>query len=111
MLFRSLSREHLSRSLAAAGAPGPKQLLDLVRLLVVQSQLAAGVPVARAAARLGYSSVSHLARSARQATGATPGGWGGLSAEAMIDCAVRRAREGRLPDVGAAEDGGAGSAS
>lgn len=88
-----LSREHLSRSLAAAGSPGPKQLLDLVRLLVVQTQLAAGVPVARAAARLGYSSVSHLARAARLATGLTPGHWGGLSAEALIERAVRRARE------------------
>ncbi len=91
-----LSREHLSRSLAAAGAPGPKQLLDLVRLLVVQTQLAAGVPVARAAARLGYSSASHLARAARLATGITPGRWGGISAEALIARAVQRARDGQL---------------
>ncbi len=87
-----LSREHLARSLRDAGAPGPKQLLELVRLLVVQSQLAAGVPVAVAAARLGYSSVSHLARAARAATGATPRHWGTLSAEGLISLAVSRAR-------------------
>ena len=87
-----MSREHLARSLRAAGAPGPKQLLELVRLLVVQSQLSAGVPVALAAVRLGYSSVSHLARSAKAATGLTPRGWGGLTPEALIGLAVGRAR-------------------
>jgi AraC-like DNA-binding protein len=90
-----LSREHLARSLKAAGSPGPKQLLDLVRLLVVQTQLAAGVPVALAAARLGYSSVSHLARAARAATGITPRRWGSLSAEALIEAAVANARPAR----------------
>lgn len=92
-----LSREHLSRTLRATGAPGPKQLLELVRLLMVQTQLAAGVPVAVAAARLGYSSVSHLARAARGATGVTPRDWGSLSAEAMIAAAVRRARAQHAP--------------
>lgn len=87
-----MSREHLARSLRASGAPGPKQLLELVRLLMVQTQLAAGVPAAVAAARLGYSSVSHLARAARTATGQTPRGWGALSAEGLISAAVRRAR-------------------
>ena len=85
-----MSREHLARSLRAAGAPGPKQLLELVRLLVVQSQLSAGVPVALASARLGYSSVSHLARSAKAASGLTPRGWGGLTPEALIGLAVGR---------------------
>jgi AraC-like DNA-binding protein len=87
-----LSREHLARTLRAAGSPGAKQLLELVRLLVVQTQLSAGVPVSVAAVRLGYSSVSHLARAARTATGVTPGRWGPLSAEALIDAAVRSAR-------------------
>lgn len=87
-----LSREHLSRTLRSAGAPGAKQLLELVRLLVVQTQLSAGVPVAVAAVRLGYSSVSHLARAARTLTGVTPRHWGTLTAEGMIDAAVRTAR-------------------
>ena len=86
-----LSREHLSRTLRATGSPGPKQLLELVRLLMVQTQLAAGVSVAVAAARLGYSSVSHLARAARAATGFTPRGWGEMSAESLIAAAVKRA--------------------
>ena len=87
-----MSREHLARSLRASGAPGPKQLLELVRLLMVQTQLAAGVPVAMAATRLGYSSVSHLARAARTATGSTPRDWGRLTAEGLISAAVARAR-------------------
>lgn len=90
-----MSREHLARSLHASGAPGPKQLLELVRLLVVHSQLSEGVSVARAAARLGYSSVSHLARSAKAATGVTPRSWGGLTPEALISLAVSRARPGQ----------------
>jgi AraC-like DNA-binding protein len=82
------SREHLSRSLRAAGAPGPKQLLELVRLLVVQVQLSEGVPVALAARRVGYSSTSHLARSARSVTGVTPRRWGELTAEGLIAAAA-----------------------
>jgi len=86
------SREHLARSLRAAASPSPKQLLELVRLLVVQTQLAEGVPVALAAARLGYSSVSHLARAARGATGLTPRRWAELTPESIIDAAVKGAR-------------------
>ncbi len=93
-----MSREHLARTLRAAGAPGPKQLLELVRLLVVQTQLAAGVPVALAARRLGYSSVSHLARSAKAATGTTPRVWGALSPETLIAQAVARGRPAGDPD-------------
>jgi len=85
-----MSREHLSRSLKAAGAPGAKQLLELVRLLMVQTQLAAGVPVVLAASRLGYSSASHLARAARAATGATPGQWGSMRGDDLIAAALRR---------------------
>ena len=92
-----LSREHLARTLRATGAPGAKQLLDLVRLLVIQTQLSAGVPVAVAAIRLGYSSVSQLARAARRATGLTPRRWGTLTAEALIDAAVRSARAQLAP--------------
>lgn len=87
-----MSREHLSRSLRAAGAPGAKQLLELVRLLMVQTQLAAGVPVALASSRLGYSSGSHLARAARVATGSTPRQWGSLRGEELIEAALRRGR-------------------
>lgn len=95
-----MSREHLTRTLRAGGAPGPKQLLDLVRLLVVQTQLTAGVPVALAAARLGFSSVSHLARSARAAVGVTPRHWPGLTPEALIAAGLRRAAAGSVPAHG-----------
>jgi len=87
-----MSREHLARSLRAVGAPGPKQLLELVRLLVVHSQLAEGVPVARAAERLGYSSVSHLSLTARSATGQTPRAWCMVTPEDLISAAVSRTR-------------------
>jgi len=87
-----MSREHLSRSLKAAGAPGAKQLLELVRLLMVHTQLAAGVSVSLAASRLGYSSASHLARAARDATGATPGQWGAMRGEELIAAALHRGR-------------------
>jgi len=87
-----MSREHLARSLRAAGAPGPKQLLELVRLLVVHTQISAGVPVALAAARLRYSSVSHLARAARSATGGTPRAWGTVTPEGLITAAIARTR-------------------
>lgn len=87
-----MSREHLARSLRTAGAPTPKQLLELVRLLVVQTQLAAGVPVSLAAARLGYSSASHLSRAARSATGLTPRHWNRLTPEALIAAAISRSR-------------------
>ena len=83
-----MSREHLSRSLRAAGSPGPKQLLELARLLVVQALLAEGIPIAVAAGRVGYSSVSHLARVSRAAVGATPRHWGTLSADALIAAAT-----------------------
>ena len=89
-----MSREHLSRSLQAAGSPGPKQLLELVRLLMVQMLLAAGVPVALAASRLGYSSASHLARAARAAIGSTPRHWGGLQGDDLITAAISRGRTG-----------------
>jgi AraC-like DNA-binding protein len=95
-----LSREHLARALAAAGAPSPKQLLDLVRLLVVQTQLRAGVPVALAAARLGFSSVSHLARSARAATGLTPRDWAGLTPEGLISAGLSRSGQATRPKDG-----------
>lgn len=85
-----MSREHLARLLRASGAPSPRQLLELVRLLVVQTQLHAGVPVALAAARLGYSSVSHLARVARAASGVTPRHWTSLTPEGLIASAIRR---------------------
>lgn len=92
-----VSREHLARQLRAASAPSPRQLLELVRLLVVQSQLAAGVSVTTAAAQVGFSSVSHLARSARSVTGVTPRHWGTLRPEELIAAALRRVRPSPEP--------------
>ena len=90
--YLGMSREHLSRSLKAAGSPGLKQLLELVRLLMVQMLLSAGIPVALAASRLGYSSASHLARAARAATGSTPRQWNELQGDDLITAAVSRGR-------------------
>jgi AraC-like DNA-binding protein len=93
-----ISREHLARTLRQTGAPGAKHLLELVRLLVVQLQLAEGVALPVAATRVGYSSVSHLARAARAATGMTPRQWAGVSGDALIAAAVHLHRN-RSPDA------------
>ena len=87
-----VTREHLARTLAAGGAPGPKALLELVRLLAVRELLAAGATGARAAAAFGYTSPSHLVRAARRVTGTTPAGWAGLDAPGLVAVAVGRAR-------------------
>jgi AraC-like DNA-binding protein len=83
-----VSREHLARTLVAAGAPGPKTLLELVRLLAVQGALARGATVAAAARALGYATPSHLARAARRVVGATPRGWAGLTGAALVAAAL-----------------------
>lgn len=62
-----VSREHLSRQFAAAGAPNLKRVMDLLRLLVARDWLAnPGRPVAVTAELLGYSSPSHFRSTVRR---------------------------------------------
>jgi AraC-like DNA-binding protein len=79
-----VTREHLARELATAGAPSPKALLELVRLLAAHHALARGASVGTTALALGYATSSHLARAARRLTGTTPRGWADRSPADLV---------------------------
>lgn len=68
-----LSREHLSRRFATAGAPNLKRIIDLVRL-VAAAELAKnpGYDVRDVARVLGFASSSHLAVAAGRISGTRP---------------------------------------
>lgn len=87
-----VSREHLARELAAHDAPGPKTLLELVRLLAVHGCLARGATAGQAATALAYATPSHLARAARRVTGLTPRAWGAVDAPTLVARALALAR-------------------
>ncbi len=65
-----VTREHLSRSFAAAGAPNLKRVIDLVRLIAA-AELAKnpGYDLADVAAVLQFASPSHLANTADRVAG------------------------------------------
>lgn len=65
-----VTREHLSREFAAGGAPNLKRVVDLIRV-VSASQLLPnpGYDQAAVARLLGFSSASHLSRTARRVAG------------------------------------------
>lgn len=71
-IARSLgvTREHLSRSFAASGAPNLKRVIDLVRLIAA-AELAKnpGYDLADVATVLGFASLSHLANTAHRVAG------------------------------------------
>jgi AraC-like DNA-binding protein len=75
LLARALgvTREHLSRSFAADGAPNLKRVIDLVRLIAA-AELAKnpGYDVADVAAVLGFASSSHLSSTAQRVVGTRP---------------------------------------
>lgn len=68
-----VSREHLSRAFAAAGAPNLKRVIDFVRLsaaaALAKNTLYDTADVARV---LGFASASHLATATRRIVGLTP---------------------------------------
>lgn len=65
-----ITREHLSRAFAAAGAPNLKRVIDLVRLIAA-AELAKnpGYDLADVAAVLEFASPSHLASTAQRVAG------------------------------------------
>lgn len=65
-----VTREHLSRSFAASGAPNLKRVIDLVRLIAA-AELAKnpGYDLADVAMVLGFASPSHLANTAQRVAG------------------------------------------
>jgi AraC-like DNA-binding protein len=69
----SVTREHLSRSFSADGAPNLKRVIDLVRL-VAAAELAKnpGYDVRDVAQVLGFASSSHLSSTAQRVVGTRP---------------------------------------
>jgi AraC-like DNA-binding protein len=68
-----VTREHLSRTFAAGGAPNLKRVIDLVRLLAA-AELAKnpGYDVRDVARVLGFASSSHLSSTAQRVVGTRP---------------------------------------
>ena len=68
-----VTREHLSRSFTAGGAPNLKRVMDLVRVIAA-AELAKnpGYAVKDVATILGFASSSHLASTARRVVGTRP---------------------------------------
>ncbi len=66
----AVTREHLSRSFAAAGAPNLKRVIDLVRLIAAaELSKNPGYDLADVAAVLAFASPSHLANTAHRVAG------------------------------------------
>jgi AraC-like DNA-binding protein len=81
-----VTREHLSRTFAAAGAPNLKRVIDLVRLIAA-AELAKnpGYDIRNVAAVLGFASSSHLASTAQRVVGTKPASLTRLRAIDLID--------------------------
>ena len=68
-----VTREHLSRSFSAAGAPNLKRVIDLVRLLAAaELSKNPGYDVRDVARVLGFASASHLSSTAQRVVGTKP---------------------------------------
>jgi AraC-like DNA-binding protein len=81
-----VTREHLSRSFATAGAPNLKRVIDLVRLLAA-AELAKnpGYDVRDVARILDFASASHLSSTAQRVVGTKPASLARLRAVDLID--------------------------
>ena len=81
-----VTREHLSRSFAAEGAPNLKRVIDLVRLLAA-AELAKnpGYDVRDVARVLDFASASHLSSTAQRVVGTKPASLARLRTVDLID--------------------------
>ena len=81
-----VTREHLSRSFALAGAPNLKRVIDLVRL-VAAAELSKnpGYDVRDVARVLGFASASHLSSTAQRIVGTKPASLARLRAVDLFD--------------------------
>lgn len=81
-----VTREHLSRTFAAAGAPNLKRVIDLVRLIAA-AELAKnpGYDVRDVAAVLDFASSSHLSSTAQRVVGTRPASLARLRAVDLVD--------------------------
>jgi len=81
-----VTREHLSRTFAAEGAPNLKRVIDLVRLIAA-AELAKnpGYDIGDVARILGFASSSHLSSTAQRVVGTRPASLTRLRAVDLID--------------------------
>ena len=81
-----VTREHLSRTFAAAGAPNLKRVIDLVRLISA-AELAKnpGYDVRDVAAVLDFASSSHLSSTAQRVVGMKPASLARLRAVDLVE--------------------------
>ena len=81
-----VTREHLSRSFASAGAPNLKRVIDLVRLLAAaELSKNPGYDVRDVARVLGFASASHLSSTAQRIVGTKPASLARLRAVDLVD--------------------------
>lgn len=85
-----VTREHLSRTFAAEGAPNLKRIIDLVRLLAA-AELAKnpGYDIRDVAAVLDFASSSHLSSTAQRVVGSKPASLARLRSVDLIQRFVR----------------------
>ena len=88
--FLSVTREHLSRSFAADGAPNLKRIIDLVRI-VAAAELAKnpGYDLKDVANILGFASSSHLSSTAMRVIGTKPASLTRLRTIDLVDRFVK----------------------
>jgi AraC-like DNA-binding protein len=81
-----VTREHLSRTFAAEGAPNLKRVIDLVRLIAA-AELAKnpGYDIADVARILGFASSSHLSSTAQRVVGTRPASLSRLRAVDLVE--------------------------
>jgi AraC-like DNA-binding protein len=81
-----VTREHLSRSFALAGAPNLKRVIDLVRLLAAaELSKNPGYDVRDVARILGFASASHLSSTAQRVVGTKPASLARLRAVDLVE--------------------------
>jgi transcriptional regulator GlxA family with amidase domain len=81
-----VTREHLSRSFALAGAPNLKRVIDLVRLLAAaELSKNPGYDVRDVARVLGFASASHLSSTAQRVVGTKPASLARLRAVDLVE--------------------------
>ena len=104
-----VTREHLSRAFAAAGAPNLKRVLDLVRLAsAAELSKNPGYDVSDVARVLGFASSSHLSTTSQRIAGTRPTSLARLRAVDLVDRFVHGRMRSR-PGTGGGGGGGGGS--
>jgi AraC-like DNA-binding protein len=92
-----MSREHLSRQFAAGGAPNLKRVVDLGRVVSAAQLLAnPGYRPGEVAGLLGFSSSSHLSRTALRVADARAGNLGELAPQEILSRFVKGRTRSRL---------------